>query len=116
MKLLASPETSAPFKSRPSFGDDVDDPEKRVGAIQCGPWAFDDFHAIDQIDVNRHFSAGSAFIIDGIVEPVIVDQQQDAGGIIAWPVEAADPQVAIVAVVAGKQAGHAIEDFIAKFL
>src|ERR1700687_938680 len=55
------------------LGDDIDDAEKRVRAIERRAWALDYFHSLDQVDIKSGLGANISSVINAVVDPVPVN-------------------------------------------
>src|SRR5262249_7271345 len=93
-----------------AFGDDINRAEKGVGAIEGGARTSNDFYSIDQINIERRFRADGSLIINVIIQPVTINQQQDARVVVPWPIETAHTNIIIVAVRGDIDAVDALKD------
>jgi len=91
-------------------GDDVEDREERIAAIEGRDWPANNFDPLDQIDVDRELRPEHGFIVNIVVEPMSVDQQQDSGVEVAWPRKSPHPQAAVVAVIGDEETTHRLQN------
>src|SRR6185369_2142116 len=91
-------------------GDDVDGPEKGAGAVEGGTWPADHLDPLNQVDIEGEVGPYRRLVVDVVVEPVAVDEQQHAAVVVAGAAEPPDSQVLIVAVVDYGKAPDTAED------
>src|SRR5207244_747745 len=80
-------------------GDNVDDREERVVAVQRRTGSADDLDAVDQIHVENEIGRVECAVVRRLIQPVTVHQNEDAAAEVTRPVEPADADVSVVAVV-----------------
>jgi hypothetical protein len=74
-------------------------PKKAFGPIEGRARAANELDPIDELDVERELGADVRLVVDGIVHAMPVDQDQDSRVVVAGTLEAADADVAVVAIV-----------------
>ena len=93
-----------------ALGDDVDHAKQRVRSVHRRARSGHVLDALDQVDVEDGFGADGRLVEDRVVGAMAVDQQQEAGVVIARTQKAARPQRVVAAIVVGVEAGQAAED------
>ena len=91
-------------------GDHVHDREEGVGAVDGGGGAADDLHPVNGVHGDDRFGADAGLIVDIVVDPVSVLEQEDAGVVISGTPEPPDADIAVVAVVGGEEPADAAQD------
>ena len=99
-----------PADSLAVAGDDVDDAEERIAAVDCRSGAGNEFNPLDEVDINRKLKPDTALAVDGVVEQDSVHHHQHAGVEVAQPPDAPHAQVAVVAVRSDVQTADAVQD------
>src|SRR3990167_5739963 len=94
----------------PILGDDVDHAEEGIGAVDGGTGAGQKFDALNQIDIDGEVGPNSGLVKDIVVVAYPVDEQENAGVVVARRGEAAHAQVVVAAVVAGVEPAHAVQN------
>src|SRR5690606_18580897 len=90
--------------------DDVDDAEERIRPVERGARSPDHLDPVDEVDVDERLRPDARLVVDAVVEAMAVHEEEDAGVEVARPIEAADAQIVVVAIVGHEEAGHALED------
>ena len=90
-------------------GDHVDHAEESVGSEHRRPWPGDVLDPLDQLDADREFEPRGRLLVDRFVEPVAIDQEQEAAAVVPRAQESARTQVGVAAVVAAEQTRQAGE-------
>jgi len=92
----------------PAFArDDVEHAEKGIRAINGRTRAGHEFHALDQVDVDGEIRAHRRLVVQVVVEPHAIDQQQHPGVVVPGRGKAAHAQVVVGPVVGHIQSAHA---------
>ena len=84
----------------------IDNAEQRIGAINRGRRSRHELQSLDPIDLNRRFIANMRLVVKRVIAPRTVGQQENTGVVIAGTVEAAHPEITVVAVVADIETRH----------
>ena len=92
-------------------GDDVDDAEKCVAAIQRRTRAWNEFNPFNRFHFQRKVAADRRRIEHIVVGAIAIDQHQHTRVVVAGARESAHPDVLISAIVIDVDAGDAVEDF-----
>ena len=66
------------------FGDDVDDAQHGVGAVEDRTWAKDDLDVIDHLDRHPSPSPEPSGAEEGIVLGMAIDEQQEVIAVVRW--------------------------------
>ena len=88
----------------------VDHRQERIAPVNRRPRAADEFHSLDQTDIEKPLRADACGIIDRIVHSMPVDEQQRARTVIVHTSEPARARVAVGAVIHHIEAPHRAHD------
>ena len=80
-------------------GDDIDYAKESIIAIQTGAWPANDLDTVDQVHVEDELGPDEGAIGEAVVNPMAIDQQQNAAVEIA-AIKPTHPEEGIVAVIA----------------
>ena len=91
----------------PVARDDVDHAKESVGPVHRRARPGDKLHPLDQVQIYREVGANAGLVVDVVVEPHPVDQQQHARVVVARRGKAPGAEVVVGAVVRHIQPAHA---------
>ena len=80
-------------------GDDVHHAEEGIGPVERRTRPADHLDTLDKIDVDRELGADRSGFENVVVDPVPVHQEQHAGVQVPGAIEAAHPEIVVIAVV-----------------
>src|SRR5579862_3233295 len=91
-------------------GDDVNDAKKGARYVKGGIWAADNLHPVDQVNVNGEVRSYEGLIVDIVIDPVTIHQQQDARVVVAGATKSTYPHIVIASIVSYIKSGHVTKD------
>lgn len=94
----------------PALGDDADDAEHGIAAVNGGTGTAHDLDPVDEVHVDHAFRADGSLVVHRIVEAVAVQQQQHAAVVVARPAGTPHAQIRIRTVIGDVHATHASQN------
>jgi hypothetical protein len=91
--------------------DDVDHAKQRIAAVDRRAGSAYDLDPFDQIDIDQLLATDVGRVVNGVVGPLAVDQQQHARVVVLRSGEAARPDIVVGTVAMDVKAWHAADRF-----
>ena len=91
-------------------GNDIDHGKQSVAAIEGRGGTTNDFDPLNQVNINGELGPKHGFVVDVVIKPVSIDQQEDSGVEVARTGEASYSEISVVPVVGDKKAANGLED------